>query len=96
MRMQLVETAAETTEAVADESQAAVDTTAETTEAVVDESQAAVETAVETQQTGETQPAADEPAGRGSQVQVLIIPSAGGLVKITTLNVNNSVLASGY
>ena len=90
-----VDTAAETTEAVADESQAAVDTTAETTEAVVDESQAAVETAVETQQTDETQPAADEQQAEEAGASAYYT-SADGLVKITTLNVNNSVLASGY
>ena len=90
-----VDTAAETTEAVADESQAAVDTTAETTEAVADESQAAVETAVETQQTDETQPAADEQQAEEAGASAYYT-SADGLVKITTLNVNNSVLASGY
>lgn len=90
-----VETAAETTEAVADESQAAVDTTAENTEAVADESQAAVDTAVETQQTDETQPAADEQQAEEAGASAYYT-SADGLVKITTLNVNNSVLASGY
>ena len=90
-----VDTAAETTEAVADESQAAVDTTAETTEAVAGESQAAVETAVETQQTDETQPDADEQQAEEAGASAYYT-SADGLVKITTLNVNNSVLASGY
>ena len=90
-----VDTAAENTEAAADESQAAVDTTAENTEAVADEAQAAVETAVETQQTDETQPATDEQQAEEAGASAYYT-SADGLVKITTLNVNNSVLASGY
>lgn len=91
----------ETAEAGSDEN-AAADTaeavTEGTTEAVSEETQPVVDESaaeVETQQAEETQPVVDEQQAAEAGASDYYT-SADGLVKITTLNVDNSVLVSGY